>query len=103
MGFSPSKAEDDIWMRHIDDHYEYIVQYVDDLCIISKDPAMIISLLKDKYNLKLKGSGLIEYYLGCNFFRDTNGTLCMSPKKYIDRMMEIYERLFGSKPKQTSS
>ena len=90
-------------MRRVDGHYEYIVRYVDDLCIISKDPATIISLLKDKYNLKLKGSGPIEYYLGCNYFRDTNGILCMSPKKYIDRMMEIYERLFGSKPKQVYS
>jgi hypothetical protein len=25
MGFFPSKAEQDIWMRRVDDHYEYIV------------------------------------------------------------------------------
>ena len=36
MGFFPSKAEDDIWMKDHGDHYEYIVRYVDDLAIVSK-------------------------------------------------------------------
>ena len=31
MGFTPSKAESDIWMRDAGDHYEYIAVYVDDL------------------------------------------------------------------------
>ena len=35
MGFVPSKAEDDIWMRDKKDHYEYIARYVDDLAICS--------------------------------------------------------------------
>ena len=33
MGFFPSKAENDIWMRDKGDHYEYIGVYVDDLII----------------------------------------------------------------------
>ena len=41
MGFLPSKAELDIWMQHVDDHYEYIAVYVDDLAIMSKDPKAI--------------------------------------------------------------
>ena len=38
MGFTPSKAEEDIWMRDCGDHYEYIGVYVDDLIIASKNP-----------------------------------------------------------------
>ena len=38
MGFVPSKAEADIWMRDMGDHYEYIAVYVDDLLIVSKTP-----------------------------------------------------------------
>ncbi len=34
MGFFPSKAETNTWMRKVDDHYEYICVYVDDLIII---------------------------------------------------------------------
>ena len=37
MGFFPSKAEEDIWMRDKGDHYEYIAVYVDDLTIVSFD------------------------------------------------------------------
>ena len=36
MGFEPSKAEADIWMRANGDVYEYIASYVDDLCIAAK-------------------------------------------------------------------
>ena len=36
MGFMPSKAEPDIWMRDAGDHYEYIACYVDDLLIASR-------------------------------------------------------------------
>lgn len=39
----------------------------------------------------------MEYHLGANFDHDEQGTLCMSPKKYIDRMMSNYERYFGKK------
>ena len=38
MGFAPSKAEDDIWMRRNGDVYEYIATYVDDLCIAANNP-----------------------------------------------------------------
>jgi hypothetical protein len=36
MGFASSKAEPNIWMRHTQDHYEYIAVYVDDLAIASR-------------------------------------------------------------------
>jgi hypothetical protein len=64
MGFFPCKAEPDIWMRCVDDHYEYIAMYVDNLAISSKAPKAIIDTLMNKYNFKLKGTGEIEYNLG---------------------------------------
>ena len=33
--------------------------------------------------------------------KEVHGVLCMSPKKYIDRMVESYVRMFGQKPKQS--
>ena len=47
----------------------------------------------------MKGAGPIAYHLGANFERDQDGILCMSPSKYIDRMIESYLRLFGTKHK----
>ena len=58
MGFTPSRAESDIWMRECNgDHYEYIARYVDDLAIASRDPKAITDELEGKYSFKLKGTG----------------------------------------------
>ena len=95
MGFFPSKAEDDIWMRDMGDHYEYITCYVDDLTIISKNPKELLWILREEHNFKLKGKKPITYHLGMNFTRDSDGILCMSPMKYIERMMDNYSRMLG--------
>lgn len=51
------------------------------------------------YKLKLKGTGPIKHYLGCDFNCKKDGTLHFSPKKYIDKIINIYIENFGSKPK----
>ena len=76
---------------------------MDDLAIASKNPKTIIDLLIDTHKFKLKGTGPIEYHLGCDFFRDKHGVLCSSPRQYIDKLQGAYERMFGSKPKSTYS
>ena len=101
LGFVPSLAEGSIFMRKCPtaDCYEYVATYVDDLAIIMKDPQSLIDqLTAAPYNFKLKGSGPLNFHLGCGFHQDTSGTLCMDPGKYIDRMMESYEQHFGVKP-----
>jgi Reverse transcriptase (RNA-dependent DNA polymerase) len=103
MGFEPSKADRDIWMRRVGDLYEYIVVYVDDLAIASKTPADIVKELETRYGFLLKGTGPTTFHLGTDYFRDANGIMCMAPKKYIDKMIDTYVRLYGSKPKLYSS
>ena len=41
--------------------------------------------------------------MGCDYFRDEDGTLCMGPKKYIYKMKDTYVRLFGSNPREYQS
>jgi Reverse transcriptase (RNA-dependent DNA polymerase) len=103
MGFEPSKADSDVWMRKNEDVYEYIAVYVDDLAIASRNPKKITDTLESKYKLKLKGLGPISYHLGCDFYRDPDGTLCCGPKRYIEKMLDAYERMFGEKPHTYSS
>ena len=101
LGFTASKAEDDIWMRDKIDHYEYVVQYVDDLLIVSGNPKDIMDALESKFKLKLKHTGPIKYHLGSNFDRDSDdGTLLMSRTKYITRMLDNYVRMFGESPRE---
>ena len=103
MGFVQSRTQDDIWMRNMGDHYEYIARYVDDLAIASRNPKAITDALQQEHGFKLKGTGPLGYHLGCGFGRDEDGTLTMSPKLYIDRMIDNYERMFGCKPRATYS
>jgi len=103
MGFFPSKAETDIWMRDMGDHYEYIGVYVDDLIIVSRNPSVITDAFINEHNFKLKGTGEISFHLGCDFIREKDGTLCYAPRKYIEKMIDDYERIYGCKPKVASS
>ena len=84
-----------------DNHYEYIAVYVDDLAICMKDPKAFCDTLKEKYKLKLKGVGAISCHLGCGYTRDEDGTLDADPRKYVEKIFESYEQMFGSKPKKT--
>ena len=98
LGFFPCKAEPDIWMRKKGNLYEYVAVYVDDLAIAMKDPKEFTDLLEQKHQFKLKGTGPISYHLGMDFSRDEDNTLCISPTKYIDKLIKNYEKLFGMKP-----
>ena len=105
MGFKPSKADPDIWMKSSKDasHYEYIAVYVDDLAICMKDPKSFCDTLKEKFKLKLKRVGPINYHLGCGYTRDEDGTLVADPRKYVEKILESYEKTFGEKPKKTKA
>jgi hypothetical protein len=59
--------------------------------------------LEGRYGFQLKGTGPTTFHLGCDYFRDGEGVLCMAPKKYIDKMLDSYQRIFGSKPRQYST
>ena len=98
MNFFPCKAEPCIWMRRNGDLYEYIAVYVDDLAIACKDPEAIVDVLTNKYKFKLKGTGKIDYHLGCGFSRDEDGVLCISPRRYVDKMIDSYQTMFGEMP-----
>jgi len=100
MGFHPCKAEPDIWMLQNDDIYKCIGVYVDDIAAATKDPKAITDLLQDKYQFKLKGTGPISFHLSCDFVMEDDGTMCMSPRKYIKKLLGSYNCIFGSKPKQ---
>ena len=100
LGFHPCKAEPDIWMRKVGQLYEYIAVYVDDLAMAMIDPQEFVSILESRYNFKLKGTGAISFHLGMDLHRDKDGILCITPIKYIEKMIKSYERIFGELPKQ---
>ena len=46
----------------------HIACYVDDLCIVAKDPKGVTDLLHENYGYKLKCTGPISYHIGFNYF-----------------------------------
>jgi Reverse transcriptase (RNA-dependent DNA polymerase) len=100
MGFTQSKAESDIWMREKDGLYEYIAVYVDDLLIAARDPGEITKTLENTHKFKLKGVGLLTYHLGCDSFCNKDGTLCYGSRKYIAKILDHFENMFGCQPKE---
>ena len=102
-GFFQSKADSCVWMRENKGVYEYVAAYVDDLACAMHDAAGFLKKLTDHHKFKLKGVGPISFHLGCDFTRDPDNTLVMQPKKYIEKMIGSYERLFGEKPKEFNS
>jgi hypothetical protein len=87
-GFSPCKAEPDIWMRLNGNLYEYVATYVDDLCLGMLDPKSFTDTLQKKYNFKLKGTSPIDFHLGQSFSWNDDGEMEISAKCYIDKMKD---------------
>ena len=54
-----------------------------------------------KFNFHFKGTGPMTYHLGMDVSRDDDGVLCITPTKYIEKLIATYERIFGEKPQTT--
>ena len=74
-----------MYMVEKDNQYEYIAVYVDDLCIGAQTPKELISILKSKHQLKVKGNGPLTYHLGADCFHDSGGTMICRLKKYLEK------------------
>ena len=54
----------------------------------------IIQDLKEKFKLKIKGDGPLEYHLGCDYKPHRDDTLAAQPTKYVSRILESYKKMF---------
>jgi hypothetical protein len=68
-----------------------------------KNPKEFTDILETKHKFKLKGTGPITFHLSKDLTRDDDNTLCISPTKYIEKLIKNYEKLFGRKPSQNVS
>ena len=85
-------------MSACSDYYKYIIVYVDDLLIISRDCKSILKYSEDTCKFKFKRTGTNSYHLGCNFFRNKEGVFCFTPKKYVEKIISIFRTIFEYKP-----
>ena len=106
MGYYPSKADPNLWMKACEGGYEYIATYVDDVLAFGKNPRKTIELLREKY--VLKGVGTPEYYLGGDVIDLTQDVSSwakegikfgLSAETYIrriaDQILTSYQKILG--------
>jgi hypothetical protein len=102
LGFVPTYADPDVWIRDAGDCYEYIVVYVDDILSALKNPSEFYEKLQSPpWRYKLKNVEEPKYHLGGDFFRDRDGTLCYGAQTYIKRMVDNYKVMFGELPTES--
>ena len=101
IGFKPSRADADLWLKESDDGitYDYIATHVDDVICVGKSPEKYIDILKEQFpirNIELTPA----YYLGNTLERRDNRTMKVSLKKYINEIITRHEKKNGSLRKE---
>jgi hypothetical protein len=82
LGFFSCKSEPNIWMRKLDDMYEYVAVYVDNLAIAMQSHREFADILENKHTLKPKGTGPIIFHLGMAFS-------CDEEKNYAIHLLNV--------------
>ena len=102
MGFTPTKADHDLWIKDCGTHYEYLCTWVDNIVVASKDVIAILNEFETKAKYTLKGVGEPSYYLGGNFGRinttllpGKKSTCFLSARTYIKNVCEKIEETFN--------
>ena len=104
FGFHRSKVDPDVWMRDLNDMWELIVVYVDDIIAAMNDPQSFFDELQGpNVGFTMKGVGSPTYHLGVDFFRDDDGMLCMGAQTYANQLCAAFESLYGEQPKTVFS
>jgi len=106
MGFKPSKADPDLWMKRIDDGTcEHVARFVDDVIAFAKDPMRIMEELKKTYTMK--GVGKPQHYLGGDVvdlpdeWKKENITCAFSAQTYIKNCVPKLAKMCGKGTFQT--
>jgi len=98
LGFSPTRADPDLWYRKSDDYegYDYIATHVDDIIIAAKRPAEYMSQIEQQFNVRNKEDSP-SCYLGNSYKRDDKGNIHVSLTKHIEEVLrQICETTWGS-------
>lgn len=102
LGYRPSKADPDFWIRDMIDHYDHIARYVDDNVIVfSKDSIVVMTKIKKTYSMK--DDGKLQYYYGGDiitsdeFWEKKEILLAFSAKIYIYNILSKLSKSYGLK------
>ena len=100
MGFTPSRADQDLWLRKSDEHkgYDYIATHVDDIIIVAKNPSKYMTHIEQHFQVR-DVTDSPSYYLGNDLVR--RGKLIhLSTKNYVKEVLRKYQEKYGALAKE---
>ena len=108
MGFKPSKADPDVWMRpdvkeDKSEYYEYVLVYVDDCMAISMDAIGVLKEIQETFKLKGDKMEKPDMYLGARLEQMEAGVKtgllawCTSAEDFVKQAVEDVERELKAK------
>ena len=57
--------------------------------------------IKKHFKSRNPAVGPLEYHVGCTYKKDPDGTLAADPRRYVNKILESYERMFKEKPRKS--
>ena len=85
IGFRPLKADPCLYSYQQEGKTTIVSVYVDDILIATNDMQEMAKIKKElKTSFKMKDLGPVHYCLGIEFKQDTNGTVKMTQRKYVE-------------------
>ena len=102
MGFRPSRADQDLWIRRSDDHdaYDYIATWVDDIICVAKKPEKYMAIISQQFALRNEEINP-DKYLGSDMRILANGMVHVCSKTYITEAIRKYEAKYSCLAKQS--
>jgi Reverse transcriptase (RNA-dependent DNA polymerase) len=102
MGFTPTRADQDLRYRKADDHigYDYIATHVDDIAIAAMRPAEYMNQIEQEFLVRNKEDSP-SYYLGNDLqMKQGSKSLHVSNKTYIKEVLRKYQEEHRTLPKK---
>lgn len=101
MGFTPSRADQDLWWRKSDDYngYDYIATHVDDIICVARDPSKYMAEIETEFKLR-DLTDQPSYYLG-NDLTKIGNKFHISSARYIKEVIRKYQETHGSIRQET--
>ena len=90
LGFEPSRADPDLWIKKTSYGYDYIATHVDDVIVASKTPGEYMARIEQEYALRNIETDP-SYYLGSRLKRRPDGKLQMNMEEYCKETIRKYE------------
>ena len=93
MGFTPTRYDNNVWIKPREDGCNFIATHVDDFIVVAKDSKKHSDQIKKALNLSSECS--IDFFLGHDIRQKNNGSWATSAKTSVHKTIAKEEQAMG--------